>query len=68
MPPAQRNDVLYNVVASFAYCVDVVTIQWSLATILVQEPIQADAITRPRLCCGFRIHDTDMPSSLDKFR
>jgi hypothetical protein len=68
MPATEGNDVGDDVVASFSYRVDVMTIQGSKAAILVQKPIQADTVTRPRLCCGFRIHDTDMPSSWGKVR
>jgi hypothetical protein len=39
MPATEGNDVGDDVVASFSYCVDVMTIQGPLATILVQKPV-----------------------------
>jgi hypothetical protein len=49
MPAAEGDDVLKDVVASLSSGLNVVTIQGAGTSILVQEPIQADAVTLARL-------------------
>jgi hypothetical protein len=49
MPAAEGDDVLKDVVTSLSARFNVVTIQRAGTSILVQEPVQADAVTPARL-------------------